>query len=647
MNEENDFDRISRLLAHPMPRRRALKAITGVVAGAVLEGFWPRAEAQARATKGSAKSGTLAVLSLTVKRFKMHHVDVYDVVSALITRYQASVSFFKAVQSPLVNVSVDEGTVEDVLNQIVGQNAAYRWAKVNNRIFVFPNEPKFQTVVGGLKIAGRRADVAASYDHYLAAHVPGFKNLGGVFMADSNQARDDAPISLSPRATVLTHFTEILGGDPNVCFLVADGPNQNLLMQLLSVYPEPVMHKQVKPRAHQTEGNRSSTLFREASFSTAVTAVANASSPTCRGLAIKEGTYQDVCGLPTCICEPYPTVPHGRCGIATAVGYLSFSACDGDDCSGSKFTETASLVKSTCGPVTFNLGPGCPVTDGGNLTCCTDKYTLSYDPKDVPNGCAVSATQTISVDGIVVETKSFTYDIDVNNGVCGQPTFNNSSAPTHKKADCCGNNPPATGAGSKTLCNSPQTCVNNDVCCDAGITAACEHICCRPKTATYPGDACITDSITLKSRCCPVGTPFSCNSTCCKPGEACIKDSATGHFVCCSKSNTVAGACCPSGQTNCNGACCADVCCGTVCCSAGQTCAGGLCCGQPTPHTRMSPAAVARGSYATDDLAICCAPGYPPCGNVCCSSGSVCCAGACCAGTCDGTGACITPGENM
>ena len=687
MPEEDTFDRISRILATPMPRRQAMKLITGLVASGALGLLGHQAQAEAKVKQNK----QILPGDIPVHNFVASNKDVVTVIRMLRTQFQVPISFIQSItdigKSEQVTINIVNGTVKDVLTQLTKQNKGYLWETYEGRIAVYPNEVKYQQVITPSLAKGTRSEVTSEFISYIKTHTVGFGKLVGLVIVGNYSSRlFDTPITLPLSGTVSHLFLELLGSDPDVMFSIL--PEVNGFFSIgfnLSTDFRPISTPNGKISVSESKSNDTNSLLALKSFG--ASAVTAASAPTtCRPLLINYGTYQPdpLCNTPT-PDQPCPTCPSDYCGTIKCFRVNSYTACPGDDCSGLSETETIINDKG-CSNQDATQGGGC-VASGSNFNCCTDTYAVCTPPQLHPKGCVQTFSQKLSMNNVLVQRNILTFTVPISNGVCGTPVFSNSTTATHQSTQCCGSNPPAFGAGSKTLCDSPQICINKDVCCDPGTLDTCLHVCCAPETASYPGDKCITDSQSPFTRhCCPVGTPYSCNGTCCKPGQGCVTDKVTGNLICCPSGTSVGcnGACCPAGNTctngnccpagqatsdnklccgagqspygpiccttgqnNCNNTCCANTCCNGVCCDPGQTCAGGLCCGQPTPQNRMSAEAVSRGSYATDDMSICCAPGYPPCGNVCCASGSICCGGSCCAGSCDSTGVCIPPpGEN-
>ncbi len=599
--EDNAFDDITRILASAMPRRQAVRLIAGTLVSSTIVGL-----SSLRVLSQSARQG-LSVAELGLKtpitKLNMENMDVGKVVQMLGKKYRVPISFIQARHEKPVTLNISKGFVKDLLNQIVDQNSEYQWRQINNRIILFPNDPKFRVVLKGVNIKQTpRLQAADQFIKYLKSHKVGFENLVGVGLAgDPRLPIFNDLITLSENATVLQCFLELLGKDTFVSFSIQQINRESSP----GIYVMSLTNVQI-PQATPAAQNITPQITNAAT------------GATCRPLS-EEYTNK--------------TSPGCSVGCGTEIVYQvnSIQTCTGDDCSGQRSTETID-TDNGCQPGSVSTGSGCEVSANNVVGTpshpCTDDYALCYP---IQKSCTETWTQKITVAGQLIQTCTLVWNITVTpidggSGTVCKGTVNRSCVSPHTSTDCCGTGD--TGS-PRVLCDpKSQHCISNDVCCTASQTAACNHICC-PQL----GAVCVTDSITSAQICCPAGSTLACNGYCCTSGETC-----TG------------GSCCPSGNaTSDNKTCCtsSQIVCGTTCCdSATQVCTNGICCGKPQPQARMSHAQILQGRYATDDLSLCCQPGQVPCANTCCDAGSVCCSGSCCAGTCDDTGACITNNEN-
>jgi hypothetical protein len=173
---------------------------------------------------------------------------------------------------------------------------------------------------------------------------------------------------------------------------------------------------------------------------------------------------------------------------------------------------------------------------------------------------------------------------------CGGNTQNVCPSLDSEKVACCsqgtgccsgacttlGTNQNCSGCGN--VCTGGSSCVNGTcqcptdqrfcpggttccaitrACCDGGVCCGLDESCC--------GGKCVNTQ-TSTSNCGLCGK--SCN-----PGETCVAGACRcgSNPGCSAGQDCISGICCPSGQTVCNGACCAGACSGGFCV---QTCSG-------------------------------------------------------------------------
>ncbi len=170
-NDDNAFDTISRLLASPMPRRQALK----LVAGSVLAGLEPLR------VLGDAPNSIMSALKFPVNNLSLQNKEMFRVINVLRHTYNIPVSLIQATHNPNLNIKVDKGTAKDILDEIVKQNPAYEWKIINSRLLIFPRDAKYKQIVSGLNINNvPRYEAGDQYGDFLAAHIAGFRDFGGV-----------------------------------------------------------------------------------------------------------------------------------------------------------------------------------------------------------------------------------------------------------------------------------------------------------------------------------------------------------------------------------------------------------------------------------------------------------------------------------
>ena len=129
-----------------MPRRTVIKLSARVFATAVLANLWPSPLfADAVIQDPNKTPPAIPVLKVGVKNFTASKAKVIDIVSDLRNMFGASINFMEHAKGPLVNVSVKDGTVQDVLHQIRQQDPGYQVKVIHGKLLVYPNLPMLNT----------------------------------------------------------------------------------------------------------------------------------------------------------------------------------------------------------------------------------------------------------------------------------------------------------------------------------------------------------------------------------------------------------------------------------------------------------------------------------------------------------------------
>ncbi len=218
-----------------MPRRQAIQQAvrwTIGVALAVTCGFGRDAAAETQGLKkGTSPPKRKAPESINpsavpIKSFIVVDANIRDVIMKLRAESQVSVSFIQAVNSRKISIHVVNGTVQDVLTQLVQQDQNYQWQINNSHLVVFPNETKYQETITPHLALGKRTDVTIAFAAYLKANVRGFESFAGLVIVGEYSSRVfDALIALPESGTVLHLFMELLGNDP--LLMLSDYPENN------------------------------------------------------------------------------------------------------------------------------------------------------------------------------------------------------------------------------------------------------------------------------------------------------------------------------------------------------------------------------------------------------------------------------------
>jgi hypothetical protein len=114
-----------------------------------------------------------------------------------------------------------------------------------------------------------------------------------------------------------------------------------------------------------------------------------------------------------------PTAP--LCGVSFVYDITSVSAI-GSKCPRLEGLTVSEKVKGDhgCTPPNFNFAPGsCPIGAGGNVTNCTDTFTVCGDARDLRgSGCKEIVDQEIEVGGQLAEVHEITFDLKKSDKDC-------------------------------------------------------------------------------------------------------------------------------------------------------------------------------------------------------------------------------------
>ena len=428
MDSASLFDAICRILASPMPRRRAFRIIAGTLAstGAAL---LPRRARAAVATR-----------SMPVRDLSVSNSSVPGLVRLLRGQHDAPVSCIESASTARVDIEVPAGTVEDALNQALLQDPSYRMQEFNGRLVVFPSALGFygSTVTAEIEDVPRQ-EAAGKYLENLNVQLPASRELAGTAMKGVRSAPVfNDPVSLSRTGQVVQHLVELLGSDENVSFSI----------------------------------ERSWTGVYVLSFeSVASRLVPEAAAGTCRVLSI---TYANQMNL---------GCTNGRCGASTVFSITGVVVCPGDNCNGAQITE-AVVTDAGCIPGGVNTGAGCPVGAGNTVANCTDTYSLCAAAAAYPVACTETYTQSLSVDGTLAQTCKIVFMIANPKGGPCTGTVTRSCTSVHTMNQCCGpmgfcnTGQCCTAANTCTACNPATNCCLADPAnvpfnkCVAGATGS-------------------------------------------------------------------------------------------------------------------------------------------------------------------------------
>jgi|SRR5579871_1287081 len=479
MPKKNLFDEMSRVLGSKIPRRQALKIIGGMVAGTVLASLFP---ARARA------DGTgVDILTLPVDTLQMTD-SVQAIHMELQYTFNAPISFIQDATDNLTTIDVTNGTVQDVIDQILNQNSNYILQQVGNNYVLRSTSSDYDTVVSGVNIVNEgRFTAFQDYVTQLNAQVP---TLGGsviaVMMGDTSNPLATNTVTLDSQASVVTHLVELLGTDDLVLFTLENGSGYTQLwLTSVTISPADVLDTTGVTIGAPAPGGGGG---------------APAAAAVCRVTNINDTGGATLPDPKILACPPNALGATTGCGQVYTLD--SVDTCPNDACKGCKINESLKVNVNSCKLTIRPLsGLGCPIDAQGNLgasplnppgtTVCTD-YMLWCIPNAIlglsKTGCCdVGWNQTLSVKcpgkaSQVIETCAITFHI------CNPPAndcFSRTCTPKYNADDACCN--PPQGA---TLCPPGQVCTGGNLCCTKKQACNNNMICC-PNTQNCVNGACV------------------------------------------------------------------------------------------------------------------------------------------------------------
>src|SRR5262249_11380266 len=175
--------------------------------------------------QGSGQSRPEALLNRRVS-IELNKATVYDVVVALRAQHAIPLSFIQSTRSfnakEEIDIKVSDGTVREVLEKIKLDAPDYRYGSVEGRLVLYPNEPKYQRVVGAVSIRERgRLKAAYAYLDARRAVWREFKELMAPAMkGNPNAALYAEIVSINSKGTALKGFAQLLGKNQSVVFTI-------------------------------------------------------------------------------------------------------------------------------------------------------------------------------------------------------------------------------------------------------------------------------------------------------------------------------------------------------------------------------------------------------------------------------------------
>ena len=215
--QKTAFDRLTRILATPLPRRQAIKLVAGLVASSTF-GSWGH---QAQAGTNIKQNKRPLPLDTPVHNFVATNETVLQLIRRLRGQFQVPLSLIETTFKHHVSIKIVDGTLKDVLMQLVKQAPGYTWEKYKDHIVVYPNEAKYKVLITPHLAKGARFEVTDEYIAYIKTQSSGFEDLAGVaIVATFNWPYLSDQVSLSSSGTILHLFVDLLGDDQSVMFSI-------------------------------------------------------------------------------------------------------------------------------------------------------------------------------------------------------------------------------------------------------------------------------------------------------------------------------------------------------------------------------------------------------------------------------------------
>lgn len=183
------------------------------------------------------------LLDIPVNDFNVSAGSLLDVLGELAASYNVPVSLIDADRPSCVSFTLHNGTVRQVLDRLVSCDRQYCWRQVMGRLIVLPHTSPYDSRIVGVRITDMpRMEAADAYIDHLNSHNVGFERLaGGVMLGDCTGSAYTTHVTLSPDATALEHFMQILAADRSLRFCLSRGIDELRFYSLANVRAKPVL----------------------------------------------------------------------------------------------------------------------------------------------------------------------------------------------------------------------------------------------------------------------------------------------------------------------------------------------------------------------------------------------------------------------
>jgi hypothetical protein len=310
-----------------------------------------------------------SVLDLPVANQVFANVTAQSIVDQLREEFRAPINFIGAGDDTRATFTVSQGTIMDVLEQLVAQIPEYRFVDISGRIVVYPQASGYDSIItlpSSQYVNVPRWQAAVNYVAEMTRQMPGLRNLlPPPLIGNPNASLYADTVTLSESAPILQHLVQLLAVDPDVSFFVGPAPSGLPMLYLLR-FP---------------------------------------------GVG-EQRVACDTCYPSGLVYTGETQVPIPPPGGGAAIGYNILGVTCQCDCAGAVLTETVTR-DSGCLPGTFvQVGPPQTVGPGNTFLNGYDIFYLIALPEAFPMGtCIETFTQQMYICGRLVETAQMVFTI--------------------------------------------------------------------------------------------------------------------------------------------------------------------------------------------------------------------------------------------
>ncbi|MCP3917432.1 MAG: VWA domain-containing protein [bacterium] len=304
-------------------------------------------------------------LAVPITGFDFDFTDTRALVAMLRDDFGVHLSLITSSADAPVSIDVVQGSVLDVLEQLMYQNPSLRYGTVSGHVVIYPaSAPYDRALTLPAPLQGSRLAVAQQLVEFFNLHEPELAGLLGPPVKGSPDATQYTDlVDVRGSNTVAGHLVALLNGDPSLSYAIEPARSG---LPILAFY-----------KLTSDQGSQS-----------------------CDVCCPRDITYAN---------EQSPGCAAGACGaqiVFDITGVVSTGSCEGQ-----QLTE-AVTTDAGCIPGSVMTGPGCPIGAGNTIVNCTDTYALCAAPASFPMGtCTETYTQQLFVCGRLVQTAAIAFTV--------------------------------------------------------------------------------------------------------------------------------------------------------------------------------------------------------------------------------------------